>query len=233
MGADIAVAEGQSIGNAPELRRPLCRPVRLHARSSCARCPGRLCGETVDAEGRRGFVLTLSTREQHIRRDKATSNICTNSGLCALAFTIHMSPARRRRACGQLARDQPRPRGRLSDALAAFPASRSSRRASSTNSPSACRRAAAGWSRRSPEQGRHRRRAVRRLDPGAGWTTCCWSAPPRPTTAERHRRLRRRPRRGDRLDDHADPRPSDPPRSRRRERPRPTIPGRACSRTSR
>jgi glycine dehydrogenase subunit 1 len=90
MGADIAVAEGQSIGNALNFGGPY---VGLFAcREKLVRqAPGRLCGETVDAEGRRGYVLTLSTREQHIRRDKATSNICTNSGLCALAFSIHMT----------------------------------------------------------------------------------------------------------------------------------------------
>lgn len=87
-GADIVVGEGQSLGNALGFGGPY---VGLMAtRSKFVRqMPGRLCGETVDAEHRRGYVLTLSTREQHIRRDKATSNICTNSGLCCLAFTIH------------------------------------------------------------------------------------------------------------------------------------------------
>ncbi|GGK51919.1 aminomethyl-transferring glycine dehydrogenase subunit GcvPA [Salinarimonas ramus] len=90
MGADIVVGEGQSIGNALNFGGPyvgLFAARHKHVRQM----PGRLCGETVDSEGRRGFVLTLSTREQHIRRDKATSNICTNSGLCCLAFTIHMT----------------------------------------------------------------------------------------------------------------------------------------------
>lgn len=90
MGADIVAGEGQSIGNRLNFGGPYVGLFAAKAKY-LRQMPGRLCGETVDAAGRRAFVLTLSTREQHIRRDRATSNICTNSGLASLAFSIHLT----------------------------------------------------------------------------------------------------------------------------------------------
>ncbi len=90
LGADVAVGTLQSFGNGVSFGGPA--PGFLAIREGLVRqMPGRVAGATVDRTGRRGFVLTLSTREQHIRREKATSNICTNAGLAALAATIHLS----------------------------------------------------------------------------------------------------------------------------------------------
>ena len=118
-GADIVAAEGQSIGNGLNFGGPY---VGLFATREkfLRQLPGRLTGETVDAEGRRGYVLTLSTREQHIRREKATSNICTNSGLCCLAFTIHLSLLGEE-GLTRLARINHAKASALADRLAALP----------------------------------------------------------------------------------------------------------------
>lgn len=118
-GADIVVAEGQSVGNALNFGGPYLG-LMATKKEFIRQMPGRLCGETVDAEGNRGFVLTLSTREQHIRREKATSNICTNSGLCALAFSIHMALLGEA-GFVRLARLNHASACKLADALAAVP----------------------------------------------------------------------------------------------------------------
>ena len=102
LGADVAVGTMQSFGAGLAFGGPAAGFLALR-QEQVRQMPGRVCGATVDKQGRRGFVLTLSTREQHIRRERATSNICTNAGLMALAATIHLSLLGRR-GLAQLAR---------------------------------------------------------------------------------------------------------------------------------
>jgi glycine dehydrogenase subunit 1 len=120
MGADIVVGEGQALGVGLQFGGPYLGLFAIRDPRHVRQMPGRLCGETVDAQGKRGFVLTLSTREQHIRREKATSNICTNSGLCALAFSIHLTLLGEK-GLRALAAENHRLAGKAADRLAKIP----------------------------------------------------------------------------------------------------------------